>query len=293
MVVELVRHVLREPATQKLAELGEAGMPLPVGGGGGRGRDLALLDAVLDVVREAVQPLLDLAFGQPDVRDRVELAQAQPESAGRMVGVLAQLPLGDSQGPRAAVPGLPQVRGQGRAGLVRGVVRRLTGVGTHHLVQLAVAAVVFKRAQRHADQPLRVSTGRWGTWRGRRNHADGTRPASGSPGPRGRPPAPGRQASSPATAPGPPARAARARTPRWSDGDGWTGPARVDHLFIGGDDLLSGPLGGFAVGIGGGTERVSMVRTPLRSERSLWKERRQARANPKSSGTDAAHACGR
>lgn len=35
MVGELVRHVLGEPAAEELGEFGEAGVPFPVGGGGG------------------------------------------------------------------------------------------------------------------------------------------------------------------------------------------------------------------------------------------------------------------
>ncbi|GGQ95226.1 hypothetical protein GCM10010216_67140 [Streptomyces flaveolus] len=45
MVREPARHVLREPATGELGLLGEAGVPLPVGAGPGRGRDHALLRA--------------------------------------------------------------------------------------------------------------------------------------------------------------------------------------------------------------------------------------------------------
>ncbi|SOE26103.1 hypothetical protein SAMN05442782_2858 [Streptomyces sp. OK228] len=59
-------------------------------------------------------------------------------------------------------------QGHGATGLVRGVVGRLPGAGADHLVEFAVAAVVFEGAQGHGGQPLRVvSTGKWGRWRER------------------------------------------------------------------------------------------------------------------------------
>lgn len=107
---------------------------------------LALLDAVSDVVGQAGQPLPDAVLGYADVRQRVVLAQPQPQPSRRVLGVLPQLPFRLRERPGAGVPGVAQGGGEGLAGALRGVVGRLPGERAHHLVEFAVAAVVFEGA---------------------------------------------------------------------------------------------------------------------------------------------------
>lgn len=119
-------------------------MPFPTRPGRGGRRGLARLDALLEPVREANEPPLDLVVGKTDVRYGVELTEPQAQPPRRIAGVLAQLLLGDRDRPGAGAPGVPEV---GRERFV--VVGGPAGVGADDLVQLAVFAVVFARLQGH------------------------------------------------------------------------------------------------------------------------------------------------
>ncbi len=229
----------------------ENGRATPSASAGRWLRDVALLDALVQVVGQHCQPVTDVRLGRSGVRDRVELIQLLPDAAWRIAAVLAQLSLRLRDGPRAGMPGVTEIRVQGATALLRGVVGRLPQVRAHHLVQLAVPPVVFEGLHGH----VRVTpTGRTGRSCRRRSRADSSLRGAAPRAPRAR----RRDYARPAGRPpaGPPAHGFLTGRPGCLNGEadpGVLGEPVVDGLFVGGHHLLGGPLGGLPVGIGGGT----------------------------------------